>query len=553
MRCRFDAAPGVGRRFWHGCVLGIGLGGLFLSAPLYAQPASPSAGQKPMQHGAPGAAPPAMPLSATERVLELTLVDAIRLALQHNLDIERERFSPQIEATDVEKARSVFDPVVGLEATLSQTKTLPDSRTVQFDTTGTPTGSTVIEPFSKNGEVTPTFRQHIVTGANYEIRFVNTRENVSPANFGTRFALADPRYESSVELTFTQPLLRNFGIAVNRAPIRQAQKTTEIAEQQVLQTILDTIFIVQQDYWELVFRIQDLEAKRESQKLAEDFLGENKVRVELGTLAPIELVQAETRVKTREGDVIVAESAIGDAEDRLKEILNLPETMGTWRLRLRPIDSPPFEAISTVSVQEKVLEALRHRPDFLQSQLRIDSLEIDRQVALNRRLPRLDFEVQGSADAFGSDYPDNIDNYGKADGYSWSVGLRLEYPLGNRFARYDLQRRNLELKQALVDQRRLKRAIVRQIRQAAREIETSVKRVEVTRSASVLAQTQLEAEQEKFRLGLSTSFVVLDFQEDLTIARSNETRSVSDYNVALARLDQLTGSLQYGEVSTNMK
>jgi outer membrane protein TolC len=88
--------------------------------------------------------------------------------------------------------------------------------------------------------------------------------------------------------------------------------------------------------------------------------------------------------------------------------------------------------------------------------------------------------------------------------------------------------------------------IVRQLRQAVRDIDTAMQRVEVTRAATVLAQTQLEAEQEKFRLGLSTSFVVLDFQEDLTIARSEETRAVSDYNVALARLDQLTGTLRYG-------
>jgi outer membrane protein TolC len=527
------------------------LGGNHLpNSLLYSQAPMPSEGQTPTQEAPPAAQqPPARPLSATERVLKLTLEDAIRLALQHNLDIERERFSPQIERTEVEKARADFDPVIGVEAEISQNKILP---TTEFVEAG---GEFVaIKPFRKEGEITPLLKQKIVTGGNYEIRFRNTRENISPTQSGgVQRTIQDPRYESGLELTFTQPLLKDFGISVNKATIRQAQKSTEIAEQQVLQTILDTVFEVQESYWDLVFRIQDLEAKRESQKLAEDFLEENKVRVELGTLAPIELVQAETRVKTREGDVIVAEEAVGNAEDRVKNVLNIPETMGTWNIRIHLIDSPSFVPASTIVLEDKVTQALKSRPDFLQSQLRIDSLEIDREVARNQRLPQLDFQTQGRLEAFDGDFPGSAGNLDGAEGYFWSFGLKFEYPLGNRFARNELQKRNLELKQALVDQRNLKRTIVRQLRQAIRDIDTTIKRVEVTQAATVLAQTQLEAEQEKFRLGLSTSFVVLDFQEDLTIARSDETRALSDYNIAIARLDQLTGTLRYGDITAGRK
>ena len=540
--CRGRKSPGWFCGVWLvGILTWVAMGGL-AAKPSFGQTATPPVNQAP-----------AMPLSATERVLELTLEDAIRLALQHNLAIERERYSPQIEYTEVVKGQADFDPVLGVDMSISQTKTLPDSRILQFTQEGEERGTTIITPFSKNGQVTPYLRQQTVIGAGYEIRFVNTRENIAPASSGSRFALVDPRYESGLELTFTQPLLRDFGISVNTAGIRQAENATAIAEQQVLQVILDTVFAVQSGYWDLVFRIQDLAARRGSQKLAEDFLGENKVRVELGTLAPIELVQAEVQVKTREGEVIVAESAVQDAEDQLKEVLNLPETMGTWLLHIRPTDSPPFVPVVTVSVQEKVMEALDQRPDFAQSQLRIDSLEIRRQEARNQQLPRLDLQVQSRVDAFGGDYPQSVEHLGEGDGYFWSVGLRFEYPLGNRFARHELQRRTLELKQAMVDQRQLKRTIVRLIRQAIRDIETAIKRVEVTRAATVLAQTQLEAEQEKFRLGLSTSFVVLDFQEDLTLARSEETRAVSDYNIALARLDQLTGTLRYGDITSGAK
>ena len=349
-----------GEHLWLAGVATLLLLGILALRPLY--------GQAPTtQEQMPPDAPPAMPLAATERVLELSLEYAIRLALQNNLAIERERFTPSIARTEVAKARSTFDPVAGLDANLGQTKNLPVNRTLQFDpVTGLVVGERIITQFSKHGEVTPSFTQKVITGGNYEIRFINTQENVAPASVGSSRRIVDPRYESRLELTFTQPLLRDFGIAVNTTAIRQAQNSEQIAEQRVLQTILETILEVQQSYWDLIFRMQDLAVKRESQKLAEDFLAENTIRAELGTLAPIELVQAATSVKTREGDVITAEAAVQAAEDRLKDVLNLPETLGTWDLRLHPTDTPPFVPIASIPVEEKVDAALKNRPDYVQ-------------------------------------------------------------------------------------------------------------------------------------------------------------------------------------------
>jgi outer membrane protein TolC len=503
-----------------------------IRCPSYAQPTRP-------------------PENAEERELKLTLVDAIHLAVQHNLDIEQERYGPQIARTDVETARAEFDPVVGAEASLSQTKVLPTREEVVVDpTTGLIVDTQVTKPFSKNGELTPFLRQKVITGGNYELRFMNTRANVSPTTSGVTRTLADPRYESSLELVFTQPLLRDFGIAVNQAPIRRAEKSEAIAHQRVIQTILNVVFQVQERYWDMVFRLQDLEAQRESQKLAEDFLAENKIRVDLGTLAPIELVQAETQVKLREEDVIVAEAAVREAEDALKEVINIPEMLGSWNIRLNPSDQPTFEPISSLAVEDKLREALLQRPDIIESQLSIGSREIARAEARNQRLPRLDLEARGNLSSFGNDAGEGLSDLSEINGYEWLFGLQFEYPLGNRAARNNLTRRKLELRQALVEQRRLMLTIVREVRQAIRGIETASKRVEVTRAASKLARTQLEAEQEKFRLGLSTSFRVLEFQRELTDARTSETQALSDYNVELGRLDLRTGKLRYVDLQT---
>lgn len=501
----------------------------------------------------PGAPAAPSSTSGAERELELTLTNAIQLAVQHNLDIERERFRPQIAKTDVETARAEFDPIVGAQASLSQTKALPTTEVDEFNDQGVFTGTRVIEPFSKNGEVTPFLRHKVITGGSYELRFVNTRENVSPTASGISRTIADPRYESSLELSFTQPLLRDFGIAVNKAPIRRAEKSEAIAHQRVVQTILDVVFQVQERYWEMVFRLLDLDARRESQKLAEDFLAENKIRVDLGALAPIELVQAETQVKLREEDVIVAEAAVREAQDALKEVINIPDMLGSWDIRLKPTDRPTFEPMPAPVVEDKLREALVQRPDIIQSNLSIESREIAREEALNQRLSKLDFEARGNLNSFGKDAREGLADLSEINGYQWVFGLQFEYPLGNRSARNNLKKRNLELRQEMVAQRRLKLTILREVSQAIRGIETASKRVEVTRAASKLARTQLEAEQEKFRLGLSTSFRVLEFQRELTDARSSETQALSDYNVELGRLDLRTGKLRYVDYPLGIK
>jgi outer membrane protein len=513
---------------------------------LYGRPAATAPKRLAQQVAPSGSPPPALPSSATERMLALSLEDAIRLALQNNLDIERGRLDPQVAHTKVEQARAVFDPSAALTMSLSQTKPLPQNKTLQFDPdTGAVAGVVIVRPFSKDAAVTPSFKQQIVTGGNYELRFMNTWNRSAPARSGSTIRLANPRYQGTLQLTFTQPLLKNFGIEVNTAPVRQAQNTEEIARQQLLQTILNTVFAVQQGYWELVFHIQDLGVKREAQKLAEDFLAENKLRVELGALAPVELVQSETQVKQREGDVITAEAAVREAEDALKEILNLPESLGTWQMRVQPTDTPPFVPMTDIAIADKVAFALQHRPDVVQSQLTVASQEIARNVARNQRLPQLDLGGTASASGFGNDFGNSLTDLGTADGYNWGASLTFSYPLGNRAANNALLQQSLLLKQARIDQRKVERTVSRQILQTVRNLETASKQVEVTRAATVLARSQLEVEQEKFRLGLSTSFNVLQLQNQLTAARSNEIRALSDYNEALAQLDQSTGTLRY--------
>ncbi|MGE3538697.1 MAG: TolC family protein [Candidatus Tectimicrobiota bacterium] len=484
---------------------------------------------------------PRSSVGPTDTIMPLSLTEAIRLALQNSLDIERSRVAPEVARAQLEQTRAVFDPSVSLTASFGQAKALPVTQTLIFDSdTGAITGARVVRPFSDHAELTPGLQQKIVTGANYSISLMNTRDRVTPLNN----RIANPRYSSDVVLTFIQPLLKDFGLTVNLAPIQQALQAEESARQQVLQTILDTIFAVQQGYWTLVFRIQDLAAKRESHQLAIDFLAENTQRVELGIVARIDLVQARTQVKVREGEVIAAETAWQEAEDSLKLLLNLPERAGTWQFSLVPSDPLPFVPVQDLGVAEKIELALHNRPDVLQAQLAVASQAIAYEVAQHQQRPRLDLQGQASVSAFSDRVDAALANLGQADGYRWAIGMQLTYPLGNRTARSEVQKQGALLRQAQVEQRQVRQTVEQQIRQAVRSLESFSKRVDATRAASMLARTQLEAEQEKFRLGLSTSFNVLTFQSQLSSARSEEANALSAYNIALGKLDQVMGILQ---------
>lgn len=497
-----------------------------------------------------GGESPARSLPTTERVMNLTLEQAIRLALLRNLEVKRDRLLPRIARTDVEEAKSEFDPVVNLAANLAKTETLPEFQIESVDPdTGKPLDPIIIKSSSKDGEVTPSLQQTIRFGGSYELSFTNTRSDIDPSSG----RIVNPRYVSKLELSFSQPLLRDFGIKVNTSTIRQAQKAVEIADQQTRQTILDTIFAVQQRYWMLVSSRTDLQTEREALTQAKDFLADNRERVKFNVLAPIELVQSEAQIKFRQGSVIDAEAQVEDAEDQLKEVLNISKTVKDWQIRIRPTDTPPFVPMKELSVASSVEYALANRPDYLQSQLEIASLQIAQAFAKNQLLPRLDIVMGGNFSAYGGSIDQAWGNLDRLDGYQWFIGLQAQYPTSNRFARSRLQRRNLELKQALYSRDIIKRTIILQLRQAVRNIKTAGQQVEVTRAGTALAKAQLEAEHEKFRAGLSTSFRILAFQDDLREARLRETKALTTYNIALAALDLLTGTLSFGDVTARLR
>ncbi|HWP49762.1 MAG TPA: TolC family protein [Candidatus Limnocylindrales bacterium] len=453
----------------------------------------------------------------------LSLEEAINLALVNNFDIAIERFNPKINNERITVAEAKFDPTVVANGSASKSLTPAASQT---------TGS---EEETRNFNAG--IQQTLSPGTSYSFAFNNSwRQTNSP------LAIINPAYGSNGLLTVTQPLLRGFGTAVNKAPIYIARNNRDISVSVLEGRVIQVITDVQNAYWDLVFAIGDLDAKRLALKLAQDLIRINRAQVEVGTLAPIEVLQAEASAAAREEGVLVAEETLRDTEDNLKRILNLQAgDRKFWDVSIVPLDKPPFE-IRDVSVEESIKIALQKRPELVQARINLKNRNIDVLTNRNQILPALNFQGALGLNGLGASYGDNLNELTSGDFYTWQAGINFEFPLGNRAAKSNYAVAKLAAEQAEVTIKNLEQQIILDVRQAVRQIRTNIKRVESTRIARELAEKQLDAEQKKFNEGLSTNFNVLQFQSDLATAVSNEVRAITDYNKSLANLQRAMGT-----------
>ena len=274
-------------------------------------------------------------------------------------------------------------------------------------------------------------------------------------------------------------------------------------------------------------------------------------RVEIGTLAPIDIVQAESEVASREEAVILSEAAIGQAEDRLRSLIYDPKTPGFFDIRLEPTTMAPF-AVQEVDVTAAVERALKERTDLIARRKSLEITDYNVKYFKNQTLPGLDLRFDYNSTGLGGtqlirdpnsdlfpppvigeinrSYGDVVSDIFSNQFPTWRLALNVSYPIGNSNADASLARTRLEKTQSETGLRQLELTIATQVRDSGRQLVANAKRVDATRAARVLADRRLEAEEKKFAAGMSTSFEVFQAQRDLAQARANELRAVLDYN-----------------------
>lgn len=258
--------------------------------------------------------------------VELSLKSVILLALKNNLQIAFESLKPGLSETDIMGEESVYDPNVFLQ--FSKTR---DVNQVGNFLSGAGNDTVYTESHDLDLGVTKNF----VMGTSAELRWTGS-DSVSDFLFQT----LNPQYKSELNISLTQPLLRDFGIAVGKSMIKIANLNFKISKSQFKGSVIDILYQIEEYYWNLFFQLEDLEAREKSLKLAEDLLRQHKIKIEAGTLAPVEIYQAEAEVAERKQDLIIARDLVRDTEDKLKSALNFYEQERYWDLVIIPADEP---------------------------------------------------------------------------------------------------------------------------------------------------------------------------------------------------------------------
>lgn len=463
--------------------------------------------------------PPIPPVGA----MPLSLRDSIALALKNNLDIAVEGFNPPLRDQDLVSERAAFDPSAFLELTRTDNRA-PSSSIFN------PGGRSLSDLWDFNTGL----RQKIPTGGTYELRFNNEYLNTTSTSTKDGFT-------SKLSLTLTQPLLKNFGVEATETNIRIASNNQFISREQLRLRVSDIATQVHNGYFDLIFAIENLEVQRRSLRLAQDLVALNRARVRAGVAAPVEVTQAEAQEAARVQDVILAEKAVRDAEDTLKVILNLPAG-GGWGQELQPTDTPGFEA-KPINLEETIQRALESRYEYKSAKLDIANRDLTVRLTRNQLLPDLALTGSVSMNGFGGVYGSDLSELGSGHFISYSVGVILTVPLGNRGPQATYLKAKLTADQARTSLKNLELQITQQVREAVRRVEADAKRVEANRAARVLAEEQLRVEQRRLEAGVTTTFNVLSFQRDLAAAQANEIRAITDYNKSLANLDKVQGTV----------
>jgi len=524
------------------------LAALALAASL----AGPAAGQEP----APANVTTKPPDSADRPILELSLDAAVKRALENNADIAVAKFDPEASAQSVRGAEGYYDPF--LSATLF--KASSDSpQTSVFSGGTTITNKNTVWNFGLD--------QALPTGGSFSLGFDNNKSDNNNV-----FNTFNPTFNSRLAATISQPLLRNFKIDSARAQLRIAKKNREISDIQFRQTITNTVANVKALYYNLIYSIDNLGAARKSLDLSKKLLSENEIRVKVGTMAPLDIVQARSEVARNEEGVIVAESGVYDAEDALKQNL-FAEGKDTWSLRVIPTDLPTADPVP-VDVESAIRTAFEKRTDIVAARKGLERNDISLALTHSQKLPQLDLVASygGSGvggtqlrDGNGDPLPSPIPGgYGDAtsqvfgnDFPTWRVGFNVSYSLLNRQAKASEAQARISKDQAEASFRRLLLNAAVEIRTAGRGVETNFKRVASTKAARLLAAERLDAEQKKFEAGMSTNFLVTQAQRDLTIAEVAELRAILDYRISLTTYERsqeagIGGSGALASVSTNV-
>ena len=454
-----------------------------------------------------GAADADQTASPQTEALELTLADAIGLALQNNRDLINVHLDREVQKMVLRVAEDKFRPDATI-APYTDYQVLGSNNDLESVDSGVSTGFSLLVP----------------TGGRFAVTLNNS---VSDQD--------DTTYRSLVTVSFSQPLLKGRGIAVNRASVKTARLNEQGNVLALRSAIMNTIDSVIRAYRSFIQAQQRLEIATRSLERARAQLEVNRILIQTGRMAEQDIVQTETDVANRELSLAEAGNNLDAARLSLIEVLDIDshiQVTPTEELAVNPVDP------ALLDMSRSLESALRNRPDYNQARIRIENAETEFLLAKNNRLWDLSANFAVNVTEFGESY----NAFGSLDRGDYRVGLDLTIPLGDLTRRQRYINARTSLMQARNQLSELRQAVDIDVRNAVREVEVRFRQVSLARRTRELSEQQFEVEKDKLNLGLSTNFRVSSYEEDLVRARNGEVDSIISYLNAVTALDRTLGT-----------
>jgi outer membrane protein TolC len=456
-----------------------------------------------------------------KKILRISLVDCITYALKNNLEIKIERIVPKLKEDDVRIAKADFEPAFDADYTL-------------HDSTREST-STAYPVISKSRDIdfNAGVSGKLITGTEYDIDILNKRYKSNTVS-----QRLNPYYTSEPKITITQPLFRDFGILINKADIIIAQNNQQESEETFKDMVMGIITETKRTYYNYFYDLKNYSIAELSLKRAMDLLEINRKRYAKGLASSVDLLETEAAALEKEKYILLAESNLRNAEDKLKFITNLIDDPELWNATLEFIDKPEFN-IEKINLVDAIENAFNFRPDYKSAKIDLKNRDIKIKVTKNALLPALDLVGSYGLNGLGRHYNKAVDAISE-DYEDWNAGVKFSLPWGGE-ERAKYNQSKSEKVQALLSFKRLEQKIILDIRNKVREVDIQYKQVVAAELSLSKERENYKAQQERYATGYVSVHDMLDYQNKLSLAELDYNKALIEYNIALVNLEKAEG------------
>jgi len=490
---------------------------------LLAQAQSNVTGAKPSQSGQPA-------IAAPSKIIDLTQDDAVAKALKMNIELSVERLNPQLQDLALKGAFAAYVPNVGATLGRRNTTTRPGS------TIG---GGAIVntQTYTYNFSASQAIRW---TGATANIGWTNGRVGTD-----NNTATLNPRYDSGLNLSVTQPLWRNRVIDANRQSLITTEINRRISDITLRAATVNTIANTRNAYWDLVYAIQAVESAKTSLALAERLVEDNKIRVEIGTLAPLDIISAQAEAASRQQTLVSREASRWTSELVLKRLIVSGTDDALWTVTLNPVDRPATDVAQNIDLEAALRTALENRTDVVTARKNLEITDVGLKYQRNQTMPGIDLTASysssgaagtqflGGVPIASSGYWTAVSQIGDRLLPTWNMQVVVSYPLGTSSQDTTLARSKVQYQQTLAQLRALELTVATDLTNQAMTVQSAFMQVQTAAASRALSQKRLDAEQSKFEVGMSYNYNVVLAQRDFTDAQNSELLAILNYRKAL--------------------